>query len=541
MKNRIQIKHLFIILGCMLLLASSCKKQWEAELSGDTPRLFRPVLKSLSSPVGNYLDIAWQKSKETNKYRVDLSIDSFKTVANTIEVVDTSAVSIQDLLWEQLYQIRVTALHPTEPAKDSRPADFGAMKTPRFPTIVVSPSSSDVGWTNILFKWRNEGDPVTSVRVINSLTSAVVSTIILSATNITNAYLLIGGLQASTAYRVELYSGTRFRGSNTYTTKESLAGVIVDLQNIDPTTVNLSSVLDTISSGGTIILKRGGTYEPSTALNLSKSLTIMSGIDPLVPGKARLGMVGISNFGFVANSNIAKLAFVDLDLYSNDAGAKYLFNPNGGSINIDELRFENCTIHDFRGIARFRGAFVIGQFTIENSFINNVGGYGVITVDDATAVVNNFTVNNSTLFNVEKLLVNKNNSNGKVVISNSTLYATVLAGAYLIDYNGTALYPKGGIEFTNVVLGRAKGSTATPPAYDIFGFRVNAATIVTSSNNYVTSDFAWRTSSSVINPTATVYTKTSADIFTSPDTGNFLIKDNGFPGKETAGDPRWKP
>ncbi len=541
MKNIKYINYLILALGCTVLLASSCKKKWEAELGGEAPRLFRPVLKSLDVPLGNYIDIAWQKSKETNKYRVDLSVDSFQTISNTVEVIDTTFASIQDLLWEQLYQIRVTALHPADPARDSRPADFGQLKTPRFPTIVESPGSADVGWTNILFKWRNEGNPVTTVKVINPETNAIVSTISLSSSDIANAYLLIGGLQAATSYRVELYSGSKFRGANTYTTKELISGVIVDLQDVDPATVNLPSIVDTIGAGGTIILKRGATYEIGTALNFSKTLTIMSGIDPLVPDKAKLGVVGISNFGITANSNIAKLAFVDLELYSDNAASKYLFNPSGTTVNIDELVFDDCFIHDLRGVARFRGAIVVGQYTIENSIVSKIGGYAVSTVDDATAVVNNFTLNNSTLNNVEKFVVSKNNSSGKVVISNSTLYATVLAGSYLVDYNGTSLYPKGGIEFNNIILGRAKGSNANPPAYDIYGFRVNAATIVTSSNNFTTSDFVWKSSSSVITPSASVYAKTSADIFTSPDTGDFLIKDRGFPGKETAGDPRWRP
>lgn len=541
MKNISYNKYLLILLGFTIWVVSSCKKEWKAELEGDAPRLFRPVMKSLEAPIGNYISIGWYENSETNKYKVELSVDSFKTVSNTLEVADTTGATIANLLWEQLYQIRVTAVHPTDPSRNSKPADFGQLATPRFPTIVENPVSSDVGWTSILFKWRNEGNAVTSVKIVNPETSAVISTIALTSADIARAYLLIEGLQPSTAYQVELYSGNEFRGSNNYTTKEQISGVVVDLQKTDPATVNLSSIVETAVAGTTIILKRGATYEVSAALNISKTLTIMSGVDPLVSAKAKVGIVGVSNFNIPGGSNIARLAFVDLELYSNDAAAKYLFNPSGITANIDELLFDNCIIHDVRGVSRFRGAIVVGQITFENSIIYNVGGYGVVTVDDATAVVNNFTLNNSTLNNVEKLVVSKNNSAGKIVISNSTFYATVLAGSYLIDYNGTTFYPKGGIEFNNIILGRAKGSTATPPAYDIFAFRINPATIVTSSNNFTASDFVWRAGSSVISPNTTAYTKTSADIFVSPDNANFTIKDNGFPGKTTAGDPRWRP
>ncbi|AHF18011.1 DUF4957 domain-containing protein [Niabella soli] len=540
MRERSFIKYVLISTAFAAILVASCNKEWKPELAGDAPRLFRPVIKGSLAALGNYIDVAWQQSKETNKYKVELSIDSFKTVANTLDVTDTTAATIDSLLWEQLYEVRVTALHPTDPSKDSRPADFGQIKTPRFPTIVETPASSDVGWTSILFKWRNEGDPVTTVKVINPDNKSVISTVTLSATDISNAYLLIDGLKPATSYTVELYSGTKFRGGNNYTTKEQLSGIILDLQRVDPATVNLGSIVDTVAAGTTIILKRGATYELPSALTFSKSLGIMSGSDPLVSAKAKIGITGISNFNIAANANIAKLAFTDLELYSNDAAGKYLFNPSGTTVNIDELLFDNCIIRDVRGVGRFRGAIVVGKYTIENSIVYNIGGYGVMTVDDATAAVNNFTFNNSTIYNADKFVVSKNNSPGKIIISNSTFYNAVLAGAYIVDYNGTTLYPKSGIEFNNVILGRAKGSTATPPAYDIYGFRVNTATVILSSGNYTTSDFVWKTSTSAMTPSYTPYTKTSADIFTAPDAANFLIKDNGFPGKQTSGDPRWR-
>ncbi|MFV0607007.1 MAG: DUF4957 domain-containing protein [Niabella sp.] len=540
MKNRINKTFFLMSLGFVLLFAEACNREWEPELEGEALRLFRPAMKGSLEAISNYIDVGWQRSIEAKGYIVELSIDSFKTVTNTLEVADTTVATIDNLLWEQLYQVRVIALHPTDPGKNSLPADFGAFKTPRFPTIVENSTSSDVGWTNILFRWRNEGDPVTSVNVVNPTTGSIISTITLTAADIANAYILVEGLQASTSYRIELYSGTRFRGSNTYTTKEQISGTVVDLQNEDPATVNLPTVIANADAGATIILKRGGVYELTAATNFSKSITIMSGVNPLVSAKAKISIVGISNFGISANSNIAKLAFTDLELYTNDAAGKYLFNPSGTTANIDELLFENCIIHDLRGVARFRGAIVIGKYSIENSIVYNVGGYGVSTVDDAIAVVNNFTLNNSTLYAADKLVTSRTNSSGKIIISNTTIYNAVLSGNYLIDYNGTTMYPSGGIEFNNVVLGRAKGSTATPPTYDILGFRVNTATVVQSSNNYTTSDFAWRTSSSAMLPNYTGYTKTSSDIFTAPDAANFTIKDNGFPGKSTAGDPRWR-
>src|SRR5690606_41615330 len=77
--------------------------------------------------------------------------------------------------------------------------------------------------------------------------------------------------------------------------------------------------------------------------------------------------------------------------------------------------------------------------------------------------------------------------------------------------------------------------------YDIFGIRYGGGTLMlNSSNNHGASDFQWRSNSAQMYPEVTIYTKPSTDIFTDPDNANFKIKDNGFPGRENAGDPRWR-
>src|SRR5690606_15129787 len=131
MKTNIYTKYVLLLIGLMILFGSSCQKEWGAELQGDVPRLFRPVIKGSLQATGNYIEVAWQKSIETKTFKVELSIDTFNTITNTVEVQDTSGAIIEDLLWEQLYQVRVTAIHSTDPQKNSLPADFGEIKTPR--------------------------------------------------------------------------------------------------------------------------------------------------------------------------------------------------------------------------------------------------------------------------------------------------------------------------------------------------------------------------------------------------------------------------
>lgn len=353
-----------MLLGTVILLLSGCKKEWTAELDGDAPRLFRPSMKGALVATGNYIDVAWQESEGAGGYKVEVSIDTFKTITKSIDVVDTTAGTVDDLLWEQLYQVRVTTLHPTDAAKNSRPADFGEIKTPRFPTIVLNPVSSDVGVNRILFKWNNEGDAVTTVKVFQgageSTPETLVQTISLTPQNISDTWVLIENLKAATAYRVALYSGEKFRGENSYMTKDPLSGEIIDLSKENPAGVDLGDVISKANAGATILLKKGATYEISTAVNFSKSVTVMSEDNPLIKLKAQLSISGVSNFGITANSTIAKLSFVDLEIFSNDAAGKYIFNPNTMA-TIDLFSFENCIIHDVRGVTRYRGGSLLGS------------------------------------------------------------------------------------------------------------------------------------------------------------------------------------
>lgn len=542
MKHISNVSNWLILLGFILLSLVGCKKEWEAELDGDAPRLFRPSMKGALVATGNYIDVAWQQSEGAGAYKVEVSIDTFKTIAASIEVVDTTGGTVPDLLWQQLYQVRVTAIHPSDEHKNSRPADFGEIKTPRFPTIVSNPSASDIGMNRIVFRWVNEGDPVTTVKVMQvdaeSKTESLVQTITLTSQHIMNALVLVENLKASTQYRIALYSGDKFRGENSYTTKEPLSGEIIDLSGQDPTNVNLADVISSANAGTTILLKKGALYDLTSALSFSKSVTLMSNDDPLTISKARISLSGISNFGITANSNIAKLVFSDLEIFTNDAGNKYIFNPNAAG-NIDLLLFENCILHDMRGVTRYRGGMKVEQQVFSNCILFNIQNYAVLTVDDNKSSVNNFTFENSTLYNADVFIVNKNNASGNYKILHSTFYRGPQSGRNFIDFNTNTI--SGGLEIRGIIFAEPKASSGATTPYSLTGVKVNPTTQISSGGNYHTKDFAWKESSDAIVPSTIEYTKISTDLFTDPAAGNFRIKDNGFAGKDDAGDPRWRP
>lgn len=523
LKNYILIVALMAVIGGL----ASCKKGEDPE---EAPRLFRPVIKGALLAPSNYIEASWQKMTEVKGYIAQISRDTFKTIDRSVNL-DSNKVVFEELLWEQLYQVQVIAVAP-DSSKNSKPSFLGEIKTPRFPTIVISGQLADVASKSILFKWRNEGEAVTTVKVVSVAGNTVVQTVNLSAMNIDNGYLLVEGLLPETAYRIELYSGTKFRGSNSYTTKAVPSGVIIDLTAIADKPTVLADTILKVPSGATIILRRGMEYS-MPSISLSKAVTIMSGENQLVPAQAVIFFNTGSNFAFAANASIDYITFTDVAIRTNDAAGKYVFNPNSAG-NIGTILFESCRIENARGIARFRGVLTINNLTFNNCLIDSIGGYGILTVDDAASKVKNVTISNSTVSRVEVLLFGKSAAES-VKINNSTFYRSPLGGKYMVDYNNVAV---GVLDFTNNIFGPGKGTTATPPVIAVNSFRLSSGT-VSGSNNFTTSDFVWSAGATQI-PGITAYSKTAADIFTNPAGRNFQIKDAGFGGRDSAGDPRWR-
>lgn len=517
-----------MIIALMAIIGgiASCKK----EDLGEAPRLFRPVIKGSLLAPSNYIEASWQKMSSVNGYIAQISRDSFKTIDRSVPV-DSNQVIFEELLWEQLYQIQVIAV-AADTSKNSEPSFLGEIKTPRFPTIVSNSKSADVGAKSILFKWRNEGQAVTTVKVVSVSDGTVVQTINLSATDISNAYLLVTGLLPETAYKIELYSGARIRGANNYITKAVPSGVIVDLTAITDRPTVLADTILKVPSGATIVLKRGMVYS-MPSINLSKPVTMMSGEDQLTPGQAVIFFNTGSNFNFASDANIDYITFNDVVIRSNDAANKYTFNPNSSG-NIGAITFESCRIENMRGIARFRGALTINSITFNNCLIDSIGGYGIITVDDAKTKVKSITLSNSTVSRADVMFTSKSAADN-IDINNCTFFRSLATGKFMVNYAKLAITM---MDFSNNIIGPGKANTATPPVWSIDGYIRSSGTL-NGSNNFATSDVTW-TNADTQFPGITPYTKSAADIFVSPGTRNFQIKDLGFTGKDSAGDPRWR-
>ncbi|WP_316814155.1 DUF5123 domain-containing protein [Pedobacter heparinus] len=515
-----------LITAVLLFMVAFCSCNKEEEL-GEAPRLFRPTVKGELISTGNFIEASWQKVKSASSYTVQISRDTFKTIDRSINV-DSASLLIEELKWDQLYQLQVRANAP-DSAKNSKFGTLGAVKTPKFPTIVKAATINDVTESSAIMRWENTGAAVTQIKVFSEPTRALITTISLTSTDVSNQYKIITGVTSGTSYYIELYSGTTLRGYNTYTTKAPFAGEVIDLRAITDNPLILQERILDAPSGSVIILKKGLTYNITNAISLSKTVTITSGDDLLVTEPANIYFTG--NFNFAAGSTIDSISFVNVNLKSSDYAGKYLFNTTG-SATVGKIKLQNCKAEIFRGLVRLQsGTTTLNNYEINNCLIDSISGYGLITVDNATCKAQNISIKNSTISRAEVIIASSKQSSNSITIENCTFYRAPRGGSYLIDYNTFAV--TAGVKVSNCIFSIGKNNAGNTSAR---GIRINGGA-VDASGNYATSDYV--NGGNPI-PNLIPYTRPSTDVFTDPLLNNFKIKDAGFPGRSTSGDPRWR-
>lgn len=526
--NHIIIKQLFF--GCLatILLLAACKKKDDVLPAA---RLFRPVINQQLQSDGNWITASWMDIKDAASYTVQISRDTFRTIDQTLQV-DTNTVTFENLQWNQLYQVQVRA-NAADTTFNSKMSFLGEIKTPKFPTILNTPTSSDVNDEAIKVSWTNSGAAVTSIKVLKATDSSLVKEVTLTANDIANQYKIITGLASSTTYIAYLYSGTTVRGFDNYTTKAPLSGNLIDLRNITDRPLVLNDTLPVIPSGSVVILKRGQVYEISSPSDIDKTLSFISGSDLSEPNPATIHFT--SNLDFASGSTLDSLTFTDIEMVGADFGGSYVMNISN-STTIGSIVFNACRIKNFRGVARIKASspVTITNFTINNCIIDSISGYGVLTVDNSAATVNNFTLQNSTVYKAQNILVSKSASNS-VIIESCTFNEAPLNGNYFINYNGNDVTMP--VKISNCILGvgwAKVGSTAT----DVRGYKAGGNTSMDVSGTYSTAD---RNVSSNALPNVIPYSRPSTELWQDPANGNFTISDNSFPGRNNAGDPRWRP
>lgn len=544
------IRHLLIAASVLAIAFTACKKEND---SYEKTRLFRPVLNGTGITVeNNVITLNLGKLRDAASYTIAISRDSFKVTDYTV-TVDTNYIILNEtllgegLLYNTLYQIRVTA-NAGDTVFNSRPAEIGSARTQRFPSILNTPRSFDVTDTKAKVTWVVSGAAVTAIRIFSSddlRLKTPLSEFNVPAPDQATGETVISGLTPNTPYQVAIYSGTILRGWVNY--KTLVAGVDVN----DPKVINLSesedpaavtTALASVPDGGIILLKKGFRYDMPTAA-FNKSVTFKGAYGFNTEKAALVNTSG--NMNITSGANISKVVFDDLEIDGGNISGAYVFNPSvsGNATQIQELRFENCDIHDMRGIIRIRSDVFIRNYIISNSIVHHIGGYSILTADTDganKAAFDNVKFLNSTFYKINSLVQTRQNLQS-FEIDGCTFNEFTSGGAQVFRFRGAAGRNDvvNGFTIKNSIFGHgwdesnSQNTTVTMKS----GLPATAFTI---SNTWGTSDLKITAGSEIPGLPGMTYNNTADKLWADPDNGIFSILDPSFAGKYDAGAPVWR-
>ncbi|WP_291913914.1 DUF5123 domain-containing protein [Chitinophaga sp. CB10] len=530
MTIRFNYKYLVVILLAIAGLGA-CKRT-EDDLA--MPREFMPSGEISISSEDTVAILTWKAALYTTKatYTVDLSKDSTFATYEHRFTTDTSGIRINDnyLTPRAKYFVRVR----TNNADSTKSSHWLTSKSFSISgeQWLINPAATDIIDKSAIISWK----PAPGfVKLELKATSEPVITVALDAATSQAGHIQVNGLKAATTYNVEIYDAAgKSKGYITFKTKDGVPanGTVIDLSAISGRPSVLMDTIAVVPSGSTIILKRGENYAFTSEVVLSKSLSIVAEIsfNPNYPVITFNSAMNLS-----AGATIDSVLFREVTLKGAVYTGSYVMNINKAG-SIGKVNFESCNLEMFRGVVRVQTADAAGTaintIGFNNCVIDSIADYGVVN-GNAQSALSNIRITNSTLYKMQKVIVGGKQAEA-VEFTNVTINEAPQANStsYLVDFNANNV--SNGIKFTGCILGHGRINSN---AISVRGVRAGSGTTVSASATYTTGDY---TATSNPIPGVIGYSATVAALFEDPYNGNFRIKDSGFPGKATAGDPRWR-
>lgn len=551
-------KKMAVAFAALFTLLVSCNDDALSEAS----HLFRPIATATptTSNMRALITVEWENAVSgANSYGLELYRDSLGpedtqftpvATATTTELKYTFGEK-EELAWDSQYYIRVKAIGD----KESKFFVCKAATTDDYPTH-LKPISESIDVAAVV-RWEPTTEKYTVLDITNSKDSVLMRFDISKATDSFKAT----GLEANTTYRAKIYVGTMpaapavgkpftampdnaYRGKKIFKT---LASQVYDnmrdltlLPDEEAEGMICTAFLDTVVDNATVLLKAGLTYTVDGATFNNKSIKFISKYS--LDGFANVAIK--ANFKLANGNNIEKLEFENLNLFTLGAdentanyGGSYIFNVNTKS-TINTISLKGCNISFFRGVVRTQAGPTIGNLLIDNCKINRIGGYGIVTCDNADSKILNISMTKSTITYADKAIASAKaeGCTDKVTVDQCTFcYSPVTdSKTSLFDFGSITVQAK----ITNSIFGASriakdKGVCAWNGS--------KASQDVTGS--YVTKDFEYAVNAetgAILKPfdsTMGKYGQNSTDLFKDPKNLDFTIIDNKI---GDAGDPRWK-
>ncbi len=511
-------------------------------------RMFRPVLNENLFAEGNEIIVNMGKLKSAESYNLEVSRDTFATIDYSVSV-DTSYVRInrslvgEELFWNAIYQVRGQAIHENSNF-NSRPADFGNVRTEKFPSILISPTVYDVTDIAALVNWELIGESITKV-IAYAGDDLKLSTPLLTH-NVTGTDQNLGktiveGLEPSKTYQLAIYSGDTLRGWENFTTLSAdidpNGADVIDLRDATSSS-DLQTALSTAPEGAILLVSHGSEHIIDAPTPINSSFTVRAALG-FGPQKARVFMP--ANFDLEPNAVVDHIRFNNVELRGSDWSSKYVMNVSKpGTIN--EVRFDNCFITNHRGVFRIKtNGVTMNNYIINESIVDSIGSYAVVTQDKNGSVLNNISLTKSTFNHLQYYFIVSRNNSERITIEDCTI-------ANFSEGNGNRQFFRyreagqnqvtGGINIINTIIGRA-WDWDNDENYDIIGIDGLDQTIFNVSNSFSTTDLSFSRDPVPNLPLGNAGSN-QENLWVDPTNNNFHFENKGFIGRTSAGDPRWR-
>jgi hypothetical protein len=233
----------------------------------------------------------------------------------------------------------------------------------------------------------------------------------------------------------------------------------------------------------------------------------------------------LEGISFEIESSMGTAFFRNLHMTGGSTGT--MFFQVSGAKTFDNVVFENCRIRLVNSVLRMSGGATGKSASINNCWISNTGGWGMINLGGDTGGIGSIRVSNSTLTDI-------NTRFADVRIKTELIFRNITCVNINDSMGHLWLFDNGKLStvtITDMIIGGPNKGTK------LHSTNGNYSTMPTYETNYITSDLVQDTRP------LTGITQVPLDVyglFVDPDNGDFHIKPGaGFVGTGVAGDPRW--
>jgi hypothetical protein len=535
------MKKIFINIGFglfILFYLSACKEKIDPvvdELSFS--RAFTPG--ELSAQISNIttVTLTWSPVKNADHYVVEIYEGIDFTAEKLVYSTDVAATgnTLKYVLpaGDTQFSARLNAVSSLEGVEASKWIYAGFKTAPE--NLFLGYISELSGLKTCTVRWK-PGSTATALMFDNGTKTSYAISAAEATAGIKTVTVVANG-----KYQISLMNTTFVRGKT---------NVLIEGDVLLTAGGDFAAAINALPAGGVILLSNGVNFSFAGPVTINKSIKIRGLYavnQPTIFTVLNAATYQMFNIG-ASLTQADSLVFQNLNISgypdNNTANLRLrgMFDQDiTFPCNIGSLKYINCVAHNFdRHLIRLRGTAtqVIGTISIEGCIMYDYAfgsNYGVINSSAAASTINNIKISNSTIFNTRGAIISYTVGTAcqGITIKNCTfnqLAMDAATGRYIIDLNTTT--GTGVISISNCIFGSTSAIAN--------GIRPNTMTI-SNTGSYYTSDFndgiAFPIKSNM-----TAYSGASTALWTSPVTGmDFHFLDAGFTGKNSAGDPRWKP